>query len=166
MLGGLNGLEVGMGLVYTFSLGLFAFTKGIELSAVLFFVAFAGLLALARFNFPPAKILPGDSLTYVLGAIIAVGAIIGNMERAVLLTMIPFIVQALLKFWSVKKIGHFASDLGNLQKDGTISSRYGNKVYSWTHLVMKSGRFTEIQIVAIMMAVQAAFSALPFLGVF
>jgi len=166
MLGGFNGLEVGMGLVYTFSLGLFALLNSSELAAVLFFTGFAALMAISRFNFPPAKILSGDSLTYVLGAILAVGAIIGNMEKAVLLTMIPFIVQAALKFWSHRRTGHFASDLGMLQKDGTISSRYGDRIYSWTHLIMKSGRFNEIKIVLIMMAVQAVFSALPFLGVF
>lgn len=166
MLGGFNGIEIGMGLVYTFSLGLFSFVKGSGVAAILFFTAFAGLLGLARFNFPPARILSGDSLTYLLGAIVAVGAIVGNMERAVLLTMIPFVVQVALKFWSLKKTGRFASDLGELQKDGTIASRYGDKIYSWTHLIMRSGRFTEIQIVAIMMAIQAAFSALPFLGIF
>jgi hypothetical protein len=31
---------------------------------------------------------------------------------------------------------------------------------------MRSGKFTEVQIVIIMMVVQAAFSALPFLGIF
>lgn len=166
MLGGFNGLEIGMGLVYTFSLGLFAILNGIESGAIIFFTAFAGLLGLAKYNFPPAKILSGDSLTYILGAVVAVGAIIGNMERAVLLTMIPFIVQAALKFWSLKKLGHFASDLGVLQKDGTIASRYGDKTYSWTHLIMRSGRFTEIQIVLIMIGIQAAFSTLPFIGIF
>lgn len=166
MLGGFNGIETGMGLVYTFSLGIFALTRSSEIAAIIFFAAFAALLGLARFNFPPARILSGDSLTYVLGAIIAVAAIVGNMERAVLITMIPFIVQAALKFWSHRKLGRFASDLGVLQRDGTISSKYGNKIYSWTHLIMRAGRFTEIKIVLIMMGVQAVFSALPFLGVF
>lgn len=166
MLGGFNGLEAGMGMVYTFSLGLFAITRGSELAAVLFFTAFAALLALSRFNFPPARILSGDSLTYVLGAIIAVGAILGNMERAVILTMIPFIIQASLKFWSLKRLGRFASDLGVLERNGKISSKYGNKIYSWTHVLTQGGRFTELQIVLIMMAIQAVFSVLPFLGVF
>lgn len=165
MLGGFNGLEAGMGMVYTFSLGLFALLNGAGLASILFFTTFAALLGLSRWNFPPARILAGDSLTYLLGAVLAVGAIIGNMERAVLVTMTPFIIQALLKFWSLKKTGHFASDLGEVQRDGTISSRYGDKVYSWTHLVMRSGRFTEVQIVLIMMGVQAAFSLLPFIGV-
>lgn len=166
MLGGFNGLEVGMALVYTFSLGLFSLLNDAGIATVLFFITFASLLGLARFNFPPAKILPGDSLTYLLGAVLAVGAVIGNVEKAVILTSIPFFVQALWKFWSVRKTGRFASDLGVLRKDGTIAPKYGNRVYSWTHLVMRSGRFTEIQIVAIMIGVQAVFSSLPFLGIF
>jgi len=166
MLGGFNGLEVGMGMVYTFSLGVFALVNGATLAAVLFLTTFGALVGLARYNFPPAKILSGDSLTYLLGAVLAVGAIIGNMEKAVLLTMLPFVIQAALKFWSLKSTGSFASDLGSLQKDGTIKSRYGDKIYSWTHLVMRAGRFTEVQIVLIMMAIQAAFSTLPFLGIF
>ena len=100
MLGGYNGLEVGMGLVYTFALGSFAIVNGSELSAVLFFVTFAGLLAVARFNFPPAKILPGDSLTYLLGAVLAVGAIIGNMEKAVLIMgMVSFFIFSVGEYW-------------------------------------------------------------------
>lgn len=166
MLGGFNGLEVGMGLVYTFSLGLFALLNDSGLAAVMFFTAFGALLGLARYNFPPARILSGDSLTYLLGAVVAVGAIIGNMEKAVLLTMLPFFIQGALKFWSLKSNGSFASDLGVLQKDGTIKSKYGARVWSWVHVFTRTGRLTEIQIVAAMMAVQAAFSSLPFLGVF
>jgi UDP-N-acetylglucosamine--dolichyl-phosphate N-acetylglucosaminephosphotransferase len=164
MLGGFNGIEVGMGLVYTFSLGTFALVNDATLAAIFFFTAFGALAGLARYNFPPARILSGDSLTYMLGAVVAVGAILGNMEKAVLLTMLPFVVQAALKFWSLKATGKFASDLGQIQRDGTIKSRYGGKVYSWTHLVMKSGRFDELKIVLIMMGVQAAFSVLPFLN--
>jgi UDP-N-acetylmuramyl pentapeptide phosphotransferase/UDP-N-acetylglucosamine-1-phosphate transferase len=76
-----------MGLVYTLSLGIFALINDSTLAAVLFLTTFGALLGLARYNFPPAKILSGDSLTYLLGAVLAVGAIIGNMEKAVLLTM-------------------------------------------------------------------------------
>lgn len=165
MLGGFNGLELCMALVYTLSLGVFALMSGSEVASIIFFTAFAALLGVARFNLPPAKILSGDSFTYILGAVIAVGAIIGNMERAVLITMIPFVVQAALKFYSHRKLGSFASDLGILQKDGTIVSKYGKNVYSWTHVFTRSGRYTEAQIVAMMMAVQIVFSLIPFLNV-
>jgi len=166
MLGGFNGLEIGMGIVYTFSLGLFALINNSGLAAVMFFTAFGALIGVARYNFPPARILSGDSLTYLLGAVIAVGAIIGNMEKAVILTMLPFFIQGALKFWSLRSNGSFASDLGILQRNGTIKSRYGSRIYSWVHIFTMKGRFTELQIVMLMMLVQAAFSSLPFLGIF
>lgn len=163
MLGGFNGLEVGMGLIYTFSLGLFAYTHNSTVASLLFFSTFASLLAIFKFNFYPAKILPGDSLTYALGAVVAAGAIIGRVQRATILTMIPFLIQGFLKFYSRYKMGRYASDLGILQKDGTIKPKY-DKVYSWTHLVMRLGNMTERKLVLIMMGVQLIFSILPFLN--
>ena len=161
MLDGFNGLDVGMGLIYTFSLGIFAWLHGSILAATIFFVSFAALLACFRYNFYPAKILSGDSLTYALGAILAIGAIVGNMEKAVLITSLPFIIQGILKFYSRIKLGYFASDLGILQKDGTIKCKY-DRIYSWTHLAMRFN-LKEWQISIFMMLVQALFSTLAFL---
>jgi len=163
MLGGFNGLEAGMGLVYTFSLGLFAYMHNSTIAALLFFSAFASLLAILKFNFYPAKILPGDSLTYTLGAVVAAGAIIGRLQRAALLTMIPFLIQGILKFYSYCKMGRYASDLGILQKNGTIKPKY-DKIYSWTHFIMRLGNMTERKIVLAMIIVQILFSILPFLN--
>jgi len=165
MLGGYNFLEGGMGLIYSFSLGLFAYLHGSLIAAVLFFITFTSLLALAKYNFYPAKILPGDSITYVLGAVVATGAIIGNMEKATAIVMLPFIIQGILKFYSRIKLGYFASDLGILQKDGTIKPKYGKRVYSWIHLITNLKNLNEKQIVLVMMAVQAIFAVIPFLGI-
>jgi UDP-N-acetylmuramyl pentapeptide phosphotransferase/UDP-N-acetylglucosamine-1-phosphate transferase len=101
----------------------------------------------------------------VLGAVVACGAIIGNMEKIVVITMAPFIIQGILKFYAKLKIGHFPSDLGILQRDGTIKSKYGKNIYSWTHLVMNLGKFSEKQITLIMMGIQALFSIIPFLKI-
>jgi UDP-N-acetylglucosamine--dolichyl-phosphate N-acetylglucosaminephosphotransferase len=161
MLGGFNGLEAGMGLVYTLSLGIFAYFHGKTIAAIIFLVTSGALLAILRYNFYPAKILAGDSLTYTLGAVVACGAIIGNMEKAALITMFPFLVQGALKFYSKFKLGYFASDLGILRRDGTIECKYSN-IYSWTHLMMKFN-LTEKQIVLVMMIVQIIFAFLPFL---
>jgi len=163
MLGGFNGLEAGLGIVYTLSLGLFALFYNIEIAAVIFLVAFMSLLAFLRYNWYPAKILPGDSLTYLLGSIVATGVIVGNIERAGMIIMIPFIFQGILKFYSLFKTKHFASDLGILQKGGSIKSRYGKKIYSLTHVVMGLGRFSEKQITIILIFVQIIFSILIFL---
>lgn len=163
MLGGFNGLEVGMGLVYTFSLGMFSLLNNELTASLIFFTVFASLLGVFIYNKYPAKILAGDSLTYLLGATVAVGAIIGNIERAAIITMIPFIVQAILKFYSLFRLKQFASDLGVLQKDGTIKSRYKSKIYSLTHIVMNLGNFTEKQISVIFIGVQLVFSMLAYL---
>src|SRR3989344_1949718 len=85
LLAGFNGLETGMGLVYTGMLGLYAYTNGRLISALIALMAFSALLAFYYYNKCPAKILPGDSLTYLLGGILASIAIIGNIERAVLI---------------------------------------------------------------------------------
>lgn len=162
MLGGFNGLEIGMGLIYTLALGTFAFIHGSMEASIIFFTAFAALLGMARYNFPPAKILSGDSTTYLLGAVIAVGAIIGNMEKAALIVAVPFIIQAILKFYSRVKLGHFASDMGILQDDGTVKSRH-DSIYSWTHIMMRLGNMTERKVVLSMMGVQAVFATIPFL---
>jgi UDP-N-acetylglucosamine--dolichyl-phosphate N-acetylglucosaminephosphotransferase len=162
MLDGFNGLSAGMGLIYTSSLGLFALIHGDELASMIFLVTAGALLAILKYNFYPAKILSGDSLTYTLGAVVAVGAILGNMEKATIITMLPFIVQGALKFYSRFKLGHFASDLGILQKDNTIKPKY-DKIYSLTHFVMRLGNLKEREIVLMLMLIQTVFSVMPFL---
>lgn len=166
MLDGLNGVATGMGIVYTFSLGIFAFIHGIVSASVLFFATFAALLAIIKFNWSPAKILSGDSLTYVLGAVVATGAIIGNMEKATIITMLPFLIQGVLKFYAMSKLHKVPTDMGILQKDGTIKSKYGNGIYSWTHFIMNIGNFTERQIAMLLIFIQAVFAVIPFLGIF
>jgi UDP-N-acetylglucosamine--dolichyl-phosphate N-acetylglucosaminephosphotransferase len=162
MLGGYNGLEAGMGLVYTLTLGIFALTHGSVLGSIIFLITAGALAAILRYNWFPAKILAGDSLTYSLGAVVAVGAILGNMEKVTLIVMLPFIIQGVLKFYSKFRLGHFASDLGILQKDGSIKSKY-NGIYSLTHLVMRFGKLNEKQIVLALILIQICFAIIPFL---
>jgi UDP-N-acetylglucosamine--dolichyl-phosphate N-acetylglucosaminephosphotransferase len=165
LLGGYNFLEAGMGLVYTFSLGIYAYLHGSLIASVIFLTTFGALLGLFKYNFYPAKILSGDSLSYTLGAVVAVGSIVGNMEKAAVITMIPFIIQGILKFYSRLKLGRFASDLGILQKNGTIKPKYGKQIYSWIHLITNLGNLNEKQIVIVMMLIQAFFSLIPFLNI-
>lgn len=162
MLGGFNGLEAGMGVIYTFGLGLYALIHGNEIPAIIFLSTAGALFAFVKYNRYPAKILPGDSLTYLLGAIVAVGVIVGNMERVGVIVMTPFIIQGLLKFYSKIKLKTFASDLGFLQRDGVIKSRY-DKIYSLTHIPMKMGNFKEEQITTILVLCQIFFTSVPFI---
>jgi UDP-N-acetylglucosamine--dolichyl-phosphate N-acetylglucosaminephosphotransferase len=163
MLGGFNGAEAGMGVVYCLTLGLFAFMLSNEIVALLFYATAASLLAFLVYNRYPARILPGDSLTYLLGSVVAAGVIVANMERVGLIVMTPFILQGILKFYSRWKMGRYASDIGLLQKDGTIKSKYDKKIYSWTHLIMRFGKPTEKRIIWFLVFIQIIFSAIALL---
>ncbi len=160
LLGGFNGSEGGMGLVYLLGLGAFALTMN-NLVAIIFLTSFAAVAGYIKYNWYPAKILPGDSLTYLLGAVVASGVILGNMEKIGVIVMIPFIIEFLLKAMSRFK----ASCLGKLRDDGKLSPPYGKKIYSWTHIIMNFGEFTELQVTLILIAIQIVFTIIPFLGI-
>ena len=158
MLGGFNGSESGMGIVYFLGLGIFAALKG-NFSNIIFLISFAALLAFIKYNWTPAKILPGDSLTYLMGSVVAAGIIVGNMEKIGVILMIPFFIEFLLKLRSRFR----AKSTGILAKDGTIESRYGGRIYSLTHFVMMFGRLKEKQITIALILIELAFTILIFI---
>lgn len=162
MLAGFNGLETGMGSVYFLGLGIFALLNGRNTGAVIFLITFAALVGFIRYNWYPARILPGDSLTYLLGALVASGVIIGNMEKAGIIIMLPFIIEFILKL----RVKFKASCLGKLREDGKLDPLYGKKIYSWTHLIMNLRPMTEKQVTTILILVQALFTVLIFLPLF
>ena len=157
LLGGFNGLEAGMGVVYCSFLGLFAYTHNEIVSAAIFLSTVGALLAFLKYNWFPAKILSGDSLTYCLGAVVASGVIIGNMEKAGMIIMVPFFIELFLKLRSKLT----ASCLGKLRKDGKLDPPY-KKIYSLTHIVMKLEKFTEKQVSIILILSQIIFGLLIF----
>lgn len=158
MLAGMNGLETGMGIVSMFSLGLYTFMLGrIEASVIAFTLCFA-LLAFLKWNWCPARFLPGDSLTYLIGATFAAVVIIGNVEKFGIFVFLPWIIEAFLKLRSKFR----ARSLGNLQKDGTLSPPY-EKIYSLTHLVMKIKPMKEKQITTLLILFEMIVCVLAFI---
>jgi len=160
MLAGFNGLEAGMGVVYLLGLGIFALIHE-RIGSVILLITFAALIGFIKFNWYPAKILPGDSLTYLLGSMVAAGVIVGNMEKSGILVMLPFIIEFFLKLRSSFK----ASCLGKLKEDGKLEPPYGKRVYSWTHILMILRPITEKQVTMLLMLIQICFTALPFLPI-
>lgn len=154
MLAGINGLEAGMGIVYIGSLGLYGYVNKRPIAAAIAAIVFAALVAFFYYNKYPAKILPGDSLTYLLGASLVSIAIIGDLERAAIISSIPFFFEFLLKAKSKFK----AQSYGYYYK-GKIRSLY-NKVYSLVHVFTIKPRFTEKQIALIFICIQIIFSSL------
>ena len=159
LLGGFNGSEAGMGIVYCSLLGLHALIYGESVSSAIFFSTVGALIGFLKFNWFPAKILSGDSLTYCLGAVVAVGVIVGNMEKAGIIMMVPFMIEFLLKLRSK----FTASCLGKLRKDGKLNPPYGKEIYSWTHIIMNFGLLTEKQVTMVLIGIQIIFGLLIFL---
>ncbi len=157
MLAGYNGMETGMGIIYIGSLGLYAFVYERHIAALIALVTFGALLAFYYYNKYPAKILPGDSLTYLLGGIIAIIAIVGNLERAALIISIPFFIEFILKARS-----KFQANSYGYYKNGKIQSLH-NKIYSIPHLLTRKGAFTEKQVIYFVIAIESFFSILIWL---
>ncbi len=149
LLGGFNGVESGMGIVYFVALGAYGLFNE-SISAPIFLISAASLIGFIKYNWYPAKILPGDSLTYLLGSVVAAGAIVGNIERAAVVVMIPFLAEFLLKFRSRFK----ASCLGKLRKDGKLDAPYGKKIYSLTHIIMNIRPFREIDVTLLLILIE------------
>jgi len=154
MLAGLNGLETGLGIIYTGMLGLYAYTNQRFSAALILLITFASLGAFYKYSKYPSKIFPGDSLTYLLGGTIATAAIIGNIEKAAIISAIPFGIEFILKLKSKFK----AHSYGYL-KGKYVKSNY-KKIYSIPHIFMKYGNFTEKQIVYCILIIQLVFSSL------
>ena len=155
LLEGFNGLGTGMGIIYTGMLGLYAYSRSRMVAALICLVVFAALLAFFIYNKYPAKILPGDSLTYLLGGTLALVAILGNIERAALIASVPFIIEFFLKFR-----GRFKKQTYGYFHEGKIRSTYDKEIYSIPHLLTRTGKYTERQIVYFMMFIELVFASL------
>ncbi len=132
MLAGMNGLESGMMAVASVGVGIWSYLNGSIEGAAIAFLGAGALLAFYSFNMVPARMLPGDSLTYFAGAMYASAVIVGNVEKIGFYIFLPWIVEAFLKLRS----GFTARSYGVLQPDGTLKAPY-EKIYSLTHVVLK-----------------------------
>lgn len=133
MLAGYNGLEAGMGIIILSALGYRAWTTDIGWVAVLAFCMVFTLLAFYFFNKYPAKIFPGDCMTYPVGAAIAIVAILGNIERLALFLFIPYFIEFVLKLRGLMQNESFAVP----NEDGSISRPY-EKIYGLEHLMINT----------------------------
>lgn len=150
LLGGFNGVEAGVGFVVGSTLFVAAYLLGRPEAAVISVALASSCAAFLVFNWYPAKIFPGNSGTYMMGAVIAVIVIAGNMERIGVIALLPQIIEFFLK-----ALGKFkAENFGKLGKDGRLS--YYGPVQSISHLLMKLFRPTEVQLSLMILAIQAA----------
>lgn len=159
ILAGYNGLEAGLGVI------IFGAFGGISLiTGELWLALIAGIIAMALFgflifNWYPAKVFPGDSLTYSLGALVSCFAILGNIEKFSLILFIPFIIEGFLKLKSRFKAENFAI----AKKDNSLKAPYKGE-YSLTHFALKilekikpSHKVYEKDVVFLILGIQILF---------
>jgi len=152
LLAGFNGLEAGLGFIYLSNLSIFAYVHGADVAALIGAITCSALFAFLLFNAYPSKIFPGDSLTYLLGGVLASMAILGNIEVAVLIVSIPFLFEFLLKLR-----GRLQKQSYGMLVDGKVKSLY-DTIYSIPHFFTIQGKYTEQQVVALVLAIELLFS--------
>src|SRR3989338_7312463 len=81
MLAGLNGLEAGLGAIISATILAIALLSGKTEAAIITASLLGALLAFLYFNWHPARIFPGDSLTLAIGAAVASAVIVGDLEK-------------------------------------------------------------------------------------
>jgi UDP-N-acetylglucosamine--dolichyl-phosphate N-acetylglucosaminephosphotransferase len=131
MLAGFNGLEASMGIIILSTLGFIAWFNKILWLATITFSTVASLLAFLVFNKYPAKVFPGNSLTYAVGALIACVAILGNMEKIATFLFIPYFIELIIKAKNKFRTECF----GIPQRDGNLKAP--KKIGSVTHILLK-----------------------------
>ncbi|HLD81214.1 MAG TPA: glycosyl transferase family 4 [archaeon] len=97
MFAGFNGLEAGLGVVIFATLGVISFEKA-PFVALICATMVASLLAFLKFNWFPARVFAGDTLTYFVGAMAAIVAVLGDMEAAAVLLFLPYFADFAVKW--------------------------------------------------------------------
>lgn len=131
MLAGFNGLEAGLGGLILITLGYISYINKITWVAVISLIFVVALFAFWLFNRYPARIFPGDTLTYTTGVMIAVVAIVGNIEKFALFLFIPYFLEFVLKARGKFKKESFAE----VQKDESLKLKDG--IYGLEHIAIK-----------------------------
>jgi UDP-N-acetylglucosamine--dolichyl-phosphate N-acetylglucosaminephosphotransferase len=130
-LAGFNGLETSQGIIMLSALAIVTYITGSAWLSVVALCMVASLCAFYIFNANPAKVFPGDVLTYAIGAAIAVIAILGDSEKIALFFFIPYFIEMVLKLRGKLKKQSF----GKPNKDGSLEMPY-DKIYGLEHLAI------------------------------
>ena len=130
-LAGYNGLEAGQGILILGFLSYVAYVTGTQWLGVIGLTMVAALIGFLFYNKYPARIFPGDSLTWAIGAMIAGMAILGNFEKIALFVFIPYIIEVGLKLRGGLKKQSF----GKPNKDNSLELPY-KKIYGLEHLAI------------------------------
>jgi len=153
-LAGFNGLEAGQGIIILSFLSFVAYVTNSPWLALIGLIMVASLIGFYIYNKSPAKVFPGDIMTYAIGALIAGMAILGDFEKIALFIFIPYIAEVLLKLRGNLKKHSF----GIPNKDNSLNEPY-DKIYGLEHLAIRiikkiKGKTYENEVTYLIMSIQ------------
>jgi UDP-N-acetylglucosamine--dolichyl-phosphate N-acetylglucosaminephosphotransferase len=136
LLAGYNGLEAGMGFIIFTTLGITGLIVEKYWISLIAFIVSASLLGFLYFNWYPAKVFPGNSFTYSIGALIAAIAILGDMERLAVWLFLLYFIDGLLYFRAriIDKVGDVQA-FAQPNEDNSLEMPY-TKIYDTTHFAV------------------------------
>jgi len=130
-LAGYNGLEASQGIIFLSGLALVTWLTGNSWLSLICMIMIVCLIAFYIFNKYPARVFPGDILTYSVGALIAIVAILGNIEKIAVFFFIPYILEVFLK----ARGGLLKESFAKVNKDESLKMPY-DKIYGLEHLAI------------------------------
>jgi len=157
MLAGYNGLEAGLSTIILLFLGLKALVLGKLWVAYMSFIGVSALLAFLMFNWHPARVFPGDTLTYAMGVYVAALAVLGNLEVFALALFPLFFMELALKIRSRFR----AENFGIPDENNVLHPRY-DRLYSVTHVYLRFPNMTERKLVLSILSLQFLISITTF----
>ncbi len=162
-LAGFNGLEAGQGILILSFLSYVAHITGNSWLAVAGLCMVSALVVFWLFNKNPAKVFPGDIMTWSVGALIASMAILGNFEKVAVIVFIPYFIEMILKSRGNLKKHSF----GIPEANGNLKLPYG-RIYGMTHFAIWflhkfKKRVTENDVVWFIHLIQVGFILIAFL---
>jgi UDP-N-acetylglucosamine--dolichyl-phosphate N-acetylglucosaminephosphotransferase len=116
MVAGYNGLEAGMGIILLTTLSIIVHYQNQSWLSIIGMCMVFSLIAFLFYNWHPARIFPGDTMTYSVGALFGIMVILGNIEKFGMVLFSLYILQFFLKARS----GFKAESFGKLNPDGSI----------------------------------------------
>ena len=120
MLAGLNGIESGLGVIAMTSLTISCIILGKYDVAIISMSMLGALIAFLLYNKYPSKVFPGDTGTLIIGAAIATIALIGRVKLIAFIILIPYIIDAAMKFYSAGVMERQQHNPTQVNKDGKL----------------------------------------------
>ena len=149
-----------MGIIILSAMGYFAYTSGSQNAMVLALCMVSALIAFLYFNWHPARVFPGDTMTYSVGALAACIAILGDMEKIAIVLFLPYAFDFLLQ----SKSGFKKEAFAKVNEDGSLDKPYSG-IFHLTHLAIAligrwKGKVYERDVVLLLCGIETAIAGL------